>query len=150
MASSNMVLNDTYYLLKPMLPWRLRGALRRMRANCRRNICADVWPIDSAAGMMPPGWPGWPDGRRFALVLTHDVEGSKGLSGMEQLVRLEQEHGFRSCFNFVPKGEYQVSDDLRKVLGESGFEVGVHGLDHDGKRYHSKSKFAKDAEKIRS
>ena len=144
-----MLLNKAYYSLKPILPWRLRLAMRRWRANLRRKVFADVWPIDPEAGATPPGWPGWPGGKRFALVLTHDVEGSKGISRVEQLMNLEKKHGFRSCFNLVPRGEYPVTDSLRNMLEESGFEVGVHGLEHDGRLYQSKDKFAAKAFCIR-
>jgi glycosyltransferase involved in cell wall biosynthesis/peptidoglycan/xylan/chitin deacetylase (PgdA/CDA1 family) len=108
-----------------------------------------VWPIDSRAGRTPPDWPGWPDGKRFALVLTHDVEGSKGVLRVEQLMKLEQKHGFRSCFNFVPEDEYRVPGAVRDMLDNAGFEVGVHGLEHDGKLYSSKAKFAAKAQRIK-
>jgi len=62
---------------------------------------------------------------------------------------LELKHGFRSSFNFVPEGEYRVSDDLRRSIGQAGFEVGVHGLEHDGKLYNSKAGFAAKAAQIR-
>jgi glycosyltransferase involved in cell wall biosynthesis len=144
-----MFLNRIYYLLKPVIPWRVRVELRRWRANRRRKAFADVWPIDPKAGSAPLGWPGWPDGKRFAVILTHDVEGSKGLSRVEQLMNLEQKHGFRSCFNFVPEGEYRVSDTLRERLNDAGFEVGIHGLEHDGKLYSSQATFAAKASRIR-
>ena len=132
-----------------MLPWRVILAARRWRADRRRKAYADVWPIDPRAGATPPGWPGWPGGKRFAIVLTHDTEGSKGKARVEELMSIEQKYGFRSCFNFVAKGEYRVSDDLRKTLEDAGFEVGLHGLVHDGKLYASKFKFAAHAAEIR-
>jgi glycosyltransferase involved in cell wall biosynthesis/peptidoglycan/xylan/chitin deacetylase (PgdA/CDA1 family) len=131
------------------MPWRLRLALRRWRANRRRRAFADVWPIDQKASTTPPRWPGWPDGKRFALVLTHDVEGTKGLSRVERLMNLELKHGFHSCFNFVPEGEYRVPDAVREMLNHAGFEVGIHGLEHDGKLYSSKAGFAAKASRIR-
>jgi glycosyltransferase involved in cell wall biosynthesis/peptidoglycan/xylan/chitin deacetylase (PgdA/CDA1 family) len=143
-----MLVNRTYYFLKPIMPWRLRLALRRWRANRRRRAFADVWPIDPKAAQTPPGWPGWPDGKRFAVVLTHDVEGNKGLSRVEQVVKLEQNYGFKSSFNFVPEGEYRLPDAVRRVLDQAGFEVGVHGLEHDGKLYSSKSTFAAKVPRI--
>jgi len=143
-----MLLNRAYYFLKPIMPWRLRLALRRWRADRRRVAFADVWPIDSKAARIPRGWPGWPDGKRFALVLTHDVEGSKGVSRVPELMDLELKHGFRSSFNFVPEDEYRVPDTLRETLDQAGFEVGVHGLEHDGKLYSSKPKFAAKASRI--
>src|SRR5579862_2692392 len=144
-----MILNKTYYFLKPILPWRFRLALRQWRASRRRRAYANVWPIDPRAGSTPPGWPGWPGGKRFALVLTHDVEGNKGVSRVEQLMKLELKHGFRSCFNFVPEDEYRVPDAIREMLSQAEFEVGVHGLEHDGKLYSSKASFAAKASRIK-
>jgi predicted deacetylase len=46
------------------------------------------------------------------------------------LIKLEEEMGFRSSFNFVPE-RYKVSPELRDCLVKKGFEVGVHGLKHD-------------------
>ena len=123
--------------------------LRRRRANSRRVAFADTWPIDEMAGATPPNWPGWPERKQFAVVLTHDVEGAKGLQRVPQLMDVERRHGFRSSFNFVPEGEYRLSEDLRRTLERDGFEVGVHGLEHDGRLYTSKTKFAAKAARIR-
>ena len=142
------MINDVYYLLKPYLPKKLRIVLRQLRAVRLLKTSSDVWPIDEAAGVPPPGWPGWPEGKRFALVLTHDVEGLRGLGRVEQLTRVDIEHGFRSSFNFVPEGEYRVPAALRRTLVQAGFEVGVHGLTHDGKLYQSKKEFAARADRI--
>jgi len=144
-----MLLNKAYYLLKPLIPWRVRVALRRERAQKRRVAYSNVWPIDEKAGVPPPNWPGWPDGKQFALVLTHDVEGTRGLRRIQQLMSLESKYGFRSSFNLVPEQEYRVSNSLRAELDGSGFEVGVHGLEHDGKLYSSKPNFKRKAARIK-
>ncbi len=102
----SMLINRIYYSVKRFIPYRLRLKLRRSAAKSKRLSHADVWPIDPKAGATPPGWPGWPDGKKFAFVLTHDVEGPIGVSRVEQLMKLEMEHGFRSSFNFVPEGEF--------------------------------------------
>jgi glycosyltransferase involved in cell wall biosynthesis/peptidoglycan/xylan/chitin deacetylase (PgdA/CDA1 family) len=144
-----MLLNKLYYLVKPLIPWRLRVALRRRRANSRRIAYASTWPIDERAGATPSGWPGWPDNKRFSFVLTHDVESAKGLARVEQVMALESKYGFRSSFNFVPEREYRLSNSLRRTIEQAGFEVGVHGLKHDGKLYRSKAEFASRAARIR-
>jgi glycosyltransferase involved in cell wall biosynthesis len=144
------MLNEIYYFLKPFIPWSVRLALRRQRAQSRLTTYAGTWPIDPKAGVHPPGWPGWPGGKQFAFVLTHDVEGAKGLSRVAQLAALETRNGFRSSFNFVPDGEYVLSADLRESMVRQGFEVGVHGLQHDGKLYASKEEFAGKAAQIRN
>ena len=96
----------------------------------------------------PEGWPGWPEGRQFAFVLTHDVESQVGVDRVRALAEFEMKHGFRSSFNFIPEGPYQVSDELRQWLVENGFEVGVHDLHHNGKLYWNRDEFRKSAERI--
>lgn len=143
------MLTKAYYLVKPILPWRLRVGLRRWRADRRRREFAEVWPIDPGTAVVPPRWPGWPDGKRFGLVLTHDVEGKKGYDRIPRLVELTQKYGFRACFNFVPRGEYQITPAMLDLLERAGFEAGIHGLEHDGKLYQSPKKFAAKAAQIR-
>jgi hypothetical protein len=130
------------------MPWRIRLALRQIHARKILGNCEDSWPIQESAGRKPPGWPGWPDGKRFALVLTHDVEGQPGLSRVKQLAELEMELGFRSSFNFIPEGEYEVPASLRMWLTERGFEVGVHDLHHDGLLFSSSKGFRRKAQQI--
>jgi hypothetical protein len=89
----------------------------------------------------------WPAGKCFALVLTHDVEGPLGQSFVPQVVNLEETYGFRSSFNFVPLG-YKVDLNLFRDLKEREFEVGIHGLKHDGRLFSSKAIFDKQAGKI--
>jgi len=139
---------NLYYRLKPFLPWRLRMAGRRWHARRILKRCGDVWPIDPAAGRKPEGWPGWPDGKQFAFVLTHDVEGPAGLANVRALAELEMSLGFRSCFNFIPEGPYRVPPELRAWLVEKGFEVGVHDLHHDGRLYRNREYFRRCAQKI--
>ena len=62
-------------------------------------------------------------------------------------MELEEKVGFFSSFNFVPE-RYDVSKDLRNDLVDRGFEVGVHGLKHDGKLFNSINIFQKRAVKI--
>ncbi len=137
--------NRLYYHLKPYLPWRLRMAVRRLVARRQLRTCAGVWPINEAAGQPPARWPGWPDGKQFAFVITHDVEGPAGLAKCRRLMQLEQELGFRSSFNFIPEGGYAVSHELREELVRNGFEVGVHDLHHDGKLFWTREEFSENA-----
>jgi glycosyltransferase involved in cell wall biosynthesis len=134
-----------YYRFKPYVPWSLRMGLRRMVASRQRKLHRGVWPISTAAGQAPDGWPGWPDAKRFAFVLTHDVEGAIGLGKCRQLMALEKRLGFRSSFNFVPEGDYSVPRELREELVRNGFEVGVHDLHHDGRLFQSRKAFVKSA-----
>jgi hypothetical protein len=96
-----MNLLDIYYQIKPLIPRRLQLALRRQLVLRKLPKVKHIWPIDPAAGKRPANWPGWPNKKQFALVLTHDVETAEGISKVLPLARLEQSLGFRSCFNFV-------------------------------------------------
>src|ERR1700752_3525701 len=116
-----MFLRQLYYRCKRFIPSRLRRALRKAHAARILKTCEDRWPICESAGRKPPGWPGWPDGKDFAVVLTHDVEGQRGLDKVKQLAEVEIALGFRSSFNFIPKGEYTVSAALRTWLTDRGF-----------------------------
>jgi len=143
-----MLSRRLYYALKPYLPWGTRMGLRRILARHQRAKYAATWPIDESTATAPPGWPGWPEGKQFAFVLTHDVEGPEGLAKCRQLAELEMELGFRSSFNFVPEGAYAVPAELRDWLVSNGFEVGVHDLAHDGKLFDSASNFTVKAGRI--
>jgi glycosyltransferase involved in cell wall biosynthesis len=143
-----MLRHRFYYALKSYLPWGLRMGMRRALALRTRRRCGNVWPIDESAATSPAGWPGWPDGKKFAFVLTHDVEGPEGLAKCRRLAETEMELGFRSSFNFIPEGDYSVPPELRSWLVENGFEVGVHDLHHDGKLFSSRRKFAAKAQRI--
>jgi hypothetical protein len=113
----------------------------------KRLLYKDIWPIDEAANKPPDGWPGWPEQKQFALVLTHDVDTAIGQEKCLELLRCEKELGFRSSFNFVPE-RYKVLSELRDCLIKNGFEVGVHGLCHDGKLYKSRKVFRRRAVRI--
>jgi hypothetical protein len=143
-----MLFRRLYYRMKPYVPWSIRMSLRRVMARRLRRTTAALWPIDPATAWTPPGWPGWPMGKKFAVVLTHDVEGPAGVARCRELAGHEEKLGFHSSFNFIPEGPYTVGDDLRAWLKEHGFEVGVHDLNHDGRLYSSAREFERKAVRI--
>jgi hypothetical protein len=142
-----MLIRDIYYLLKPMLPRYFQIVLRRKYVQKKRVACTAKWPIDEGAGDMPEGFPGWPEQKRFALVLTHDVETARGQEKCGELLKLEQDLGFKSSFSFVPQ-RYKISAELQRYLVNCGYEVVVHGLYHDGKLFKTKKIFKQRAVKI--
>lgn len=136
-----------YYAIKPLIPRRLQISLRRALIQKKRKKYAHVWPIDERAGKAPEGWTGWPEGKKFAVVLTHDVETAKGVSRCLPLADLEERLGFRSLFNFVAE-DYVIPPELLDKLKSRGFEVGLHGLTHDGNMFKSGKFFRKKVDRI--
>lgn len=140
--------NRLYYSVKPWIPRRLRIAARRMLVSYQLQYAQGIWPILPGTERIPEGWPGWPEGRKFALVLTHDVEGASGVTRCSELARIERDLGFRSSFNFIPEGTYETPRALREELVGGGFEVGIHDLKHNGRLFESRSRFGRLAVKI--
>jgi glycosyltransferase involved in cell wall biosynthesis len=140
--------NKIYYHLKPLLPNGFRMWLRRRYSRRLRQRVSGEWPVLPGSERPPEGWTEWPGGKKFAVVLTHDVEGPAGVEKCRRLMQLEQELGFVSSFNFIPAGSYRTPPDLREDLTRHGFEVGVHDLHHDGHLYDSEAVFARKAAEI--
>ncbi|MGQ9778049.1 MAG: hypothetical protein ACUVQ9_12675, partial [Thermodesulfobacteriota bacterium] len=118
-----------------------------MRVRWKMKRFYHIWPIDESAGNPPEDWKGWPDGKRFALILMHDVDTAKGQENCLQLAKIDEEMGFRASFNFVPE-RYRVFRELHHLLVKKGFEIGVHGLKHDGKLFLSRKIFEKQSVRI--
>jgi hypothetical protein len=136
-----------YYRVRPFLPRNLQIALRRRFARIQARRSFPRWPIErglhelyrllfdllaEVANEPVPYLAPWPRPYRWALVLTHDVETGVGYRHIGLLRELELRHGYRSSWNLVPR-RYDVDDRTVQELTEAGFEVGVHGLYHDGR-----------------
>ena len=121
--------------------------IRRQIIRKKMKKCYENWPVDLNSAEKPENWEGWPNGKNFALVLTHDVELQKGHDVSERIAEVEEKYGLRASFNFVPF-RYDVSSKLRQKLTEKNFEIGVHGLYHDGWLFNDYKTFSKRADII--
>jgi hypothetical protein len=140
---------EVFYAMKPLVPRWLQLVLRRRRLLALFDRHVATWPVWDEAAAAPAGWPGWPDGKRFALVLTHDVEHARGVKHCDHVAELERDRGMRSAFAFVPE-RYETPPALRERLREQGFEIMVHGLKHDGKLFRDRATFERRARAIRA
>lgn len=149
----NLFLNklkfELYYTVKLLIPRPLQIRIRRVLIRRKMPSVQHLWPIHEEAGAKPENWPGWPEGKTFALVLTHDVESSKGLNRCQKIAEMEMSHGFRSSFNFVV-GDYAVPEELKRFLQENGFEIGIHGLHHEGNLFFTRARFNRHSKIINS
>lgn len=136
-----------YYIVKPCVPRKVQLFVRKNLIQHKRKCFTDTWPIDKTAGEKPLNWSNWPERKKFALVLTHDVERDNGQKKCINLSKIEEDYGMVSSFNFIPE-RYTVSPVLRLYLENKGFEIGVHDLNHDGKLFRSKKIFESRVPKI--
>jgi len=153
-----------YYALKPLLPRRLQLTLRRKYAPVQARRAFPAWPTEpilverrdaemrrrvaaAPEGRMPLV-NFWPDGRRYAVVLTHDVEGPVGVANIERVREVERRHGFVSSWNFVAEG-YVTPHELFDTLRAEGCEIGLHGIHHDGSLFRDRSSFERAQPAIR-
>jgi len=120
--------------------------IRRALINWRLPSYSAIWPIDSQSAKPPEGWKGWPGGKKFALVLTHDVDTQIGYKNSRQLAEMEERLGFRSSFYFVAE-DLKMSADLFNYLIAKGSEIGIHGIHHSNP-FRSKRHFQKIVPKI--
>lgn len=130
------------------MPRWMQISLRRVLIRQKREAYKHIWPIDPNSVKPPVNWQGWPEGKKFALVLTHDVESARGLNKCRDVMNIEKELGFRSSFNFVA-GDYDVPLELINEMKSEGFEVGIHGFHHNGNLYRSKKIFLEHAKQIK-
>jgi hypothetical protein len=143
----NRVVNNLFYNLKPLIPRAVQIALRRQIARYKLKKYSHIWPIDPGSAKPPVGWCGWPDEKRFALVLSHDVDTKIGQDRVLDLAALEMQLGFRSAFNFVPE-RYVNHNEVKAWLKANGFEINIHGLKHDGMLFKNRKIFDGQAVKI--
>lgn len=139
-----MSLKKIYYLLKPLLSRRAQLAFRRVNIKLKMQKTRDLWPINKSICNPPTGWQGWPQAKKFAVVITHDVETFLGVQNIKYLAETDLHYGFKASFNIVPC-KYIIPTAVRRWLRNKGFEVGIHDYNHDGKLYWSKEIFDKRA-----
>lgn len=142
------MLKKIFYLLKPIIPRSLQIYFRRKLILSKLSLYKDIWPVMKGSERKPENWIGWPYEKKFALILTHDVEHRRGYERVAKLMQIEKELGFVSSFNFIPERDYKVDNTILNALNKNGFEYGVHGLYHDGKLFSSKKEFFERAQKI--
>jgi len=137
-----------YYRARPALPRRVQILMRRRFARLQERALFPSWPVETALGDLygyllrlveeahgaPLPWIApWPSPHEWAVVLTHDVEREAGYRHVEAVADLERRLGVRSAWYFVPERDYDVDAGLVRAFSDDGFEIGVHGLRHDGR-----------------
>lgn len=142
-----MIFTTFFYNIKPIIPRPFQIYLRRRIARARREKYRRIWPIDPQTAASPENWQGWPDNKKFAFVLSHDVDTQKGHDSIPLLLNIEKHFELKSAFNIVPE-RYRISQNIIDYIKKEGFELNVHGLKHDGKLFKSRKIFDERSRKI--
>jgi peptidoglycan/xylan/chitin deacetylase (PgdA/CDA1 family) len=147
-AGAGRAARRAYYRVRPVLSRKSQIRMRRAFSRIQGRTAFPRWPIEPSlhdlyelllgiaadvAGEPVPMLAAWPAGYSWALVLTHDVETRVGYESISLLREIELRSGCRSSWYFVPERDYQVEETLLRSLSAEGFEVGLHGLRHDGR-----------------
>lgn len=96
-------------------------AVRRIYLRARQAAEPELEPV-------PP----WPDGKRFAIALTHDVDSATGLTTSLDIARDEADRGLMSCW-YVVGDDYPLPPSALSELRDGGHELGLHDAHHDNK-----------------
>jgi peptidoglycan/xylan/chitin deacetylase (PgdA/CDA1 family) len=70
--------------------------------------------------------------RRAEIALTHDIDSPEGFAWVRPIATLEMQYGFRSLWNVVGR-KYRIDYGVCDWLADNGFEIGLHGYNHDNK-----------------
>lgn len=152
-----------YYGVKPFLPRRVQLALRRAYAPRQAARKFPAWPVEpilvdhaldelrqelrGSGAERVPLVNNWPEGKRFAAVLTHDVEGPAGVANIGRVLEVERRHGFVSSWNFCGDW-YPIPGGAFERVRAAGCEVGLHGVRHDGRLFQDRRTFERELPKI--
>ncbi|HEX7320783.1 MAG TPA: hypothetical protein VF399_10570 [bacterium] len=140
-----------FYAVKPLIPRRLQiyfrkkkaqGIDRSIKPGIETLLCKPVIEYVRSSGLDFSFIWFWPGSHNLACVITHDVESTHGFQQVLRLAEIDERHGFRSAFNFVCE-KYPVDGGVIKELKSRGFEIGLHGVRHDGKLFSSEKVFKK-------
>jgi peptidoglycan/xylan/chitin deacetylase (PgdA/CDA1 family) len=142
-----------YSCVRPVVPLAARQWLQRKAGRvvaCRPNF---IWPdFVDLVRQDPEAWQWltdnlYPEGCRTAIVLTHDVETQAGYDFIPKVIEVESRHGFKSSWNLVAR-KYRLHEAITQHLVQQGHEIGIHGFNHDGTLYYSRSRFRQRAAQI--
>lgn len=154
----------TYYSLRNILPVVFRRYMQRVYFSDWKQRVFPAWPVDVSvdalhekilalsmkavgAKKVPFIW-FWPGASPNCLIMTHDVETSAGRDFTSDLIDIDDSFRFKSSFQVIPEGRYEVPPDYIEEIRNRGCEFNIHDLNHDGHLYRERQEFLRRAERI--
>lgn len=121
-----------------LAPKRLRDLIMRGHEEKENLTYCDKLPIDALRFILVEAleklsnkklckktW----NGKKYACIMTHDIETSNGLLKAEGIKKLEQKYNVPSAW-YIPSKHYRLNTEIIKELVNHG-EIGAHGTRHD-------------------
>ncbi len=141
-----------YNLIRPIIPLKLRQRIQRQLCssiNCRKYFINEEFInfIHSSPLLKESFDKLYPNDKKTAILLTHDIEDEIGLKSVPKIIELEQKYGFTSSWNIVPY-KYKIDEGIIKYINITKNEIGIHGYNHDGRLFSSYNEFHRRALKI--
>ncbi|MCE9581899.1 MAG: hypothetical protein K8T20_05210 [Planctomycetes bacterium] len=94
------------------------------------------WPIDPSGDalrwLLGERGGRWPNGKSFALVLSHDVDTAKGMKLSRKLLEIEAKHGVPAVYSFV-SATYAIDKPFLRDVIAAGGEIAWHSDLHDNR-----------------
>jgi|SRR6266850_924242 len=157
-------LRGAYYLVRPAVPAALRKRAQRISLRDWNRIPFPHWPVDCSVEEifecllklrlggahelpMPFIW-FWPEGHQGCVIMTHDVETTVGRDFAPKLMDVNDSFGIKSSFQIVPEERYEVSQAFRRSITERGFELNIHGLNHNGNLFATRCHFDRQIRRV--
>jgi len=151
------VIQDGYYLLRPLLRVPLRKHLQKLFLRGWHTLPFPHWPVDTTVEQLferlmaltlksqsvdavPFIW-FWPEGASSCMMMTHDVEAAAGAGFCSKLMDIDDAWGIRASFQVVPEDRYPVTPQLLNSIRQRGFELNVQDLNHDGRLFDNRKEF---------
>lgn len=157
-------LRAAYYAVRPILPVAVRKYFQRLHLRGWHKLSFPRWPVDrsveeifeklltismKARGLeeVPFIW-FWPEGAPGCVMMTHDIETLAGLNFCDKLMDIDDSFGVKTSFQVIPEKRYLIPAGFLRNMGERGFEICVHDLNHDGHLYSDHEEFLRRVKRI--
>jgi hypothetical protein len=160
----SIAIRRAYYFGRRFMPVRFRKHLQRIHLGDWKRIPFPRWPVDCSVDLMyeqllrlavegrsgtpiPFIW-FWPEGYSTCMIMTHDVEETRGRDFCFKLMELDEGAGLHSAFNLIPEQRYVIPTELRREISSRGHELNIHDLNHDGRLFEEHAEFLRRLEVI--
>jgi peptidoglycan/xylan/chitin deacetylase (PgdA/CDA1 family) len=123
-----------------LAPKRLKDFLMRKRRGKENLTFCDKLPLDALRFILVRAieklldeklqrktW----NGKRYACMVTHDIDTRKGLERAKHLKKMEDKYDVPSAW-YIPSKHYKLDPETVKELANHG-EIGAHDTKHNGK-----------------